>query len=48
VGITEGNGPRGKPRYKFEDNIKMDIYVVGWEVLIGFIGFRIWTSGGLL
>ena len=25
VGKTEGKGPRGRPRHKLEDNIKMDL-----------------------
>jgi hypothetical protein len=26
----EGRRPLGRPRYRWEDNIKMDLRVVGW------------------
>jgi hypothetical protein len=29
VGKSEGKGPLGRPRYRWEDNIKMDIQEVG-------------------
>jgi len=29
VGKPEGNGPLGRPRYRWEDNIKMDFQEVG-------------------
>ena len=44
VGKTEGKGPRGRPRHKLEDNIKMDLkrfdgrHGLDW---IGFISLRI-------
>jgi hypothetical protein len=28
---TEGNRPLGRPRRKWENNIKMDLQKVGWE-----------------
>jgi len=28
---TEGNRPLGRPRCRWEDNIKMDLQKVGWE-----------------
>jgi hypothetical protein len=31
VGKPEGKRPLGKPRRRREDNIKMDLQVVGWE-----------------
>jgi len=31
VGKPEGNRPLGKPRCRWEDNIKMDIQEVGYE-----------------
>jgi hypothetical protein len=33
VGKPEGKRPLGRPRRKWEDNIKMDIQEVGFEVL---------------
>jgi hypothetical protein len=31
VGKPEGNGPLGRPRRKWEDNIKMDVRDIGWD-----------------
>jgi len=31
VGKREGMRPLGRPRYRWEDNIKMDFQKVGWE-----------------
>jgi hypothetical protein len=42
----EGNSPRGRPRCRWEDNIKMDLKEVGWRVWTGFIWLRIGTIGG--
>jgi hypothetical protein len=33
VGRPEGRRPLGRPRRRWEDNIKMDIREVGWEVM---------------
>jgi hypothetical protein len=30
-GNPKGKRPLGKPRYSYEDNIKMDLKEVGWE-----------------
>jgi hypothetical protein len=30
VGKIEGKRPRGRPRRRWEDNIKMDLQEVGW------------------
>jgi hypothetical protein len=30
VGKSEGKRPLGKPRHRWEDNIKMDLQEVGW------------------
>jgi hypothetical protein len=27
----EGNGPLGRPRCRWEDNIKIDLQEVGWD-----------------
>ena len=32
VAKSEGTRPLGKPRHKWEDNIKMEFYEVGWGV----------------
>jgi len=47
VGKTEGKSPLGRPRRRWEDNIKMDLREVGrgetgWSLL------RIGTDGGHL
>jgi len=31
VGKPEGKRPRGRLRYRWEDNIKMDLREIGWE-----------------
>jgi hypothetical protein len=31
VGILEGKRPLGRPRYRWEDNIKMDLMEIRWE-----------------
>jgi hypothetical protein len=43
LGKPEGNRPLGRPRRRWEDNIKMDGVV--WA---GLIWLRIGTTGGLL
>jgi hypothetical protein len=38
VGKPEGKRPLGRPRRRWEDNIKMDLREIGWggmEVLVG-------------
>jgi hypothetical protein len=32
VGKPEGRRPLGRPRHRWEDNIKMDLQEVGWGV----------------
>jgi hypothetical protein len=41
VGTPEGKRPLGRPRRRWEDNIKMHVWT-------GLIWLRIWTNGGLL
>jgi hypothetical protein len=48
VGRPEGRRPLGRPRRRWEDNIKMDIREIGLGIWIGFIWLRIGTGGGLL
>jgi hypothetical protein len=45
VGKPEGRRPLGRPRRRWEDNIKMDLREVGWT---GSIWLRIGTGGELL
>jgi hypothetical protein len=33
VGKPEGKRPLGRPRYRWEDNIKMELQEVGWEFM---------------
>jgi hypothetical protein len=37
VGNTEGKRPLGRPRHRWEDNIKMDLQEVRWEGDIDWI-----------
>jgi len=49
VGKAEGKRPLGKPRRRWEDNIKMDLQEIEWEeARTGFIWLRIGIGGGLL
>jgi hypothetical protein len=48
VGSPEGRRPLGRPRRRWEDNIKMDLQGVGWGCMDGLIWLRIGTGGGLL
>jgi hypothetical protein len=33
IGKSEGKRPLGRPRHRWEDNIRMDIEKIGWEDL---------------
>jgi hypothetical protein len=46
VGKPEGMRPLGRPRRRWEDNIKMDLQEVGCGVWTGMGWLRIETSGG--
>jgi hypothetical protein len=48
VGKPEGRRPLGRPRSRWEDNIKMDLRDVGWGACTGSILLRIGTGGELL
>jgi len=48
VGKPEGKRPLGRPRRRWEDNIRMDLGKWSGKVWTGFIWFRIGTSGRLL
>jgi hypothetical protein len=45
---SEVKRPHGRPRCRWEDNIKMDNQETGWGVWIGLISIRIGTGGRLL
>jgi hypothetical protein len=46
VGRSEGKKPLGRPRRRWEDNIKMDIQEVVCGACTGLIWLRIGTGGG--
>jgi hypothetical protein len=48
VGKPEGRRPLGRPRRRWEDNIKMDLREVGRGAQTGLIWLRVGTDGGLL
>jgi hypothetical protein len=48
VGKPEGRRPLGRPRRRWEDNIKMDLREIGFGDVDWIIWFRIGTGGGLL
>jgi len=45
VGKPEGKRPLGRPRSRWEDNIKMDLQEVGCGAWTGLIWLRIGTGG---
>jgi hypothetical protein len=48
VGMPEGRRPLGRPRRRWEDNIKMDLREIGFGGVDWIIGLRMETGGGLL
>jgi hypothetical protein len=44
----EGKRPLGRPRRRWDDNIKMDLREIGIDGRTGFSWLRIGSSGGLL
>ena len=48
VGKPDGKRPLGRPRRRWEDNIKMDLQEVDVEAWTGSIWLRIGTSRGRL
>jgi hypothetical protein len=46
MGKPEGKRPLGRPRRRWEDNIKMDLQKVGRGVGTGWSWLRIGTVGG--
>jgi hypothetical protein len=48
VGKSEGRRPFGRPKPRWENNIKMDLREMGWGAWTGLIWLRIRTGGKLL
>jgi hypothetical protein len=48
VGRPEGKRPLGRPRSRWEDNIKMDLREIGIDGRTGFSWLSVGSSGGLL
>jgi len=48
VGKSEGKGPLGRPRRRWEVSIKMDLQEVGWGVWTRLMWLRKGSGGGLL
>ena len=48
VGKPEGKRPLGRPRRRWEDNIKKDLQEVGWGIWTRSSWLRIGTGGGHL
>jgi hypothetical protein len=51
MGKPEGKSPLGRPRRRWDDNIKMDLQEMSWRgggAWAGLIWFRIATGGGSL
>jgi hypothetical protein len=48
VGKIEGKRSFGRPKYRWEDTIKMDLQELVWAALTGLIWLRIGRGGGSL
>jgi hypothetical protein len=48
VGNPERKRPLGRPRFKWDDNITMDLQEVGWSARTGLIWLVAGTGDGLL
>jgi hypothetical protein len=48
VGRPEGKRPLGRPRSRWEDNIKMDLREIGIDGRTGFAWLRIGSGSGFL
>jgi hypothetical protein len=33
IGMSEGKRPLGRPRHRWEDNIKLDVREIGWGAM---------------
>jgi hypothetical protein len=47
VGRPEGKRPLGRPRRRWDDEIRVDLRETGWGVWSGFRWLRIGTGNGL-
>jgi hypothetical protein len=47
-GIPEGRRPTGRPKHRWEDNIRMHLQEVEWGAWTGLSWLRIGTGGGIL
>jgi hypothetical protein len=47
LGRPEGNGPLGRPRHRWEDDVKVDLQKWVEEVWNGLIWLRLGIGGGL-
>jgi hypothetical protein len=45
VGKPKEKRPLGRPKDRWEDNIRMDLGEIVWEVWTGYISLRTGTSG---
>jgi len=45
MGKPDGKRQLGRPRHRWEDNIKLDLQEAGWGAWTGSIWFRTETSG---
>jgi hypothetical protein len=48
IGKSKRKKPIGRPRLRWEDNIKINLIEIGWEVWSGFISLRIGARGRAL
>jgi hypothetical protein len=48
VGKPKGKRKLGRPRRRWEDNIKMDLQEIGWGARTGVFWHTIGTGGGYL
>jgi len=46
VGKPEGKKPLGRPRSRWEENIKINLQEVGWGKWTGLIWLRLEAGGG--
>jgi hypothetical protein len=48
VGKSKGKKPPRRTRHRWEDNIRLYLREIGWEVWTGCMWLRIWTNGRFL
>jgi hypothetical protein len=48
AGRPEERRPLGRPRHRWQNNVKMDLQEVGWEAWTGLSWPRIGDGGGIL